>query len=134
MQSENPVQFAFEGRAYHVTVDDVLVYPQAYAATLSAWDSGALPSDAPAYTVVDLGGWTMAAFSIVGCNPVRDSLYSFEMGMIYLYSQISRDIRSETGKRVEELQIQRYLEAARCFFRRNRGTMVDRFLYELFSA
>lgn len=109
-QEPNPVRFVFEGDEYRITIEKVSVFPQAYAAIINEWNNGTLDHKEPVYCVVDLGGWTMDTFLVVDGTPQRSSIFSHELGTISLFNDIRKSVRSVTGTRVMDAQVQHYLE------------------------
>ena len=66
LRSGRPVNFKFEGVEYSITIEEVAIFPQGYAALMT--ETGLL-QDEPSMLLMDLGGWTvdlmLAVFSIV---------------------------------------------------------------------
>ena len=55
LRDGKPVPFRYEGRDYTVTVRDVKLFPQGYAAVLTQTEL----LDEPSVIVADIGGWTV---------------------------------------------------------------------------
>ena len=56
LRSKQPVNFRFEGVEYSITIEEVAVFPQGYAALMT--ETGLL-QDEPSMLLMDLGGWTV---------------------------------------------------------------------------
>ena len=55
LRDGKPVSFLYEGRDYAVTISDVMLFPQGYAAVLTQTEL----LDEPSVIVADIGGWTV---------------------------------------------------------------------------
>ena len=56
LRSNQPVNFKFEGVEYSITIEEVAIFPQGYAALMT--EVGLL-QDEPSMLLMDLGGWTV---------------------------------------------------------------------------
>lgn len=56
LRSNQPVNYKFEGVEYSITIEEVAVFPQGYAALMT--EVGLL-QDEPSMLLMDLGGWTV---------------------------------------------------------------------------
>ena len=56
LRSNQPVNFKFEGVEYSITIEEVAIFPQGYAALMT--ETGLL-QDEPSMLLMDLGGWTV---------------------------------------------------------------------------
>ena len=62
LRSNQPVNFKFEGVEYSITIEEVAIFPQGYAALMT--ETGLL-QDEPSMLLMDLGGWTVDLMRIV---------------------------------------------------------------------
>mgnify|MGYP000520803004 CR=1 FL=1 len=56
LRSKQPVNFRFEDVEYSITIEEVAIFPQGYAALMT--ETGLL-QDEPSMLLMDLGGWTV---------------------------------------------------------------------------
>ena len=83
LRSKQPVNFRFEGVEYSITIEEVAVFPQGYAALMT--EVGLL-QDEPSMLLMDLGGWTVDLMRIDNAIPVADTAHSLELGMLAVFS------------------------------------------------
>ena len=62
LRSKQPVNFRFEGVEYSITIEEVAIFPQGYAALMT--ETGLL-QDEPSMLLMDLGGWTVDLMRIL---------------------------------------------------------------------
>lgn len=106
LRSNQPVNFKFEGVEYSITIEEVAVFPQGYAALMT--EVGLL-QDEPSMLLMDLGGWTMDLMRIDNAIPVADTAHSLELGMIRCVDDIREQVRRETGLSLTDAQIENML-------------------------
>ena len=56
-----PTEFGYEGKKYHITIEDVLLFPQGFTALMTQPD---LLTDEPSMLLLDIGGWTVDLMQI----------------------------------------------------------------------
>ena len=78
LRDGKPVSFRYEGRDYAVTVRDVKLFPQGYAAVLTQTEL----LDEPSVIVADIGGWTVDLMRLDNRLPNAATCRSLEWGMI----------------------------------------------------
>ena len=88
-------RFLFEGRKYEITIRDVLLYPQGYAAILS---NMRLIAGEPSVILCDIGGWTVDVMRLDNGIPSAGTCRSLELGMIRCFDEIAEQVRRNTGK------------------------------------
>ena len=88
------MNFKFEGVEYSITIEEVAVFPQGYAALMT--EVGLL-QDEPSMLLMDLGGWTVDLMRIDNAIPAADTAHSLELGMIRCVDDIREQVRRETG-------------------------------------
>ena len=94
LRSNQPVNFKFEGVEYSITIEEVAVFPQGYAALMT--ETGLL-QDEPSMLLMDLGGWTVDLMRIDNAIPAADTAHSLELGMIRCVDDIREQVRRKTG-------------------------------------
>ena len=94
LRSNQPVNFKFEGVEYSITIEEVAVFPQGYAALMT--EVGLL-QDEPSMLLMDLGGWTVDLMRVDNAIPAADTAHSLELGMIRCVDDIREQVRRETG-------------------------------------
>ena len=111
LRSNQPVNFKFEGVEYSITIEEVAVFPQSYAALMT--EVGLL-QDEPSMLLMDLGGWTVDLMRIDNAIPVADTAHSLELGMIRCVDDIREQVRRETGLSLTDAQIENMLAGQPC--------------------
>ncbi len=104
-------RFLFEGRDYEVTITDVLLYPQGYAAILP---NTCLLAGEPSVILCDIGGWTVDVMRLDGGIPNAATCRSLELGMIRCFDEIAEQVRRNTGKSLTSAQIETVLKGEAC--------------------
>ena len=111
LRSNQPVNFKFEGVEYRITIEEVAIFPQAYAALMT--EVGLL-QDEPSMLLMDLGGWTVDLMRIDNAIPAADTAHSLELGMIRCVDDIREQVRRETGLSLTDAQIENMLAGQPC--------------------
>ena len=88
------MNFRFEGVEHRITIEEVAIFPQGYAALMT--ETGLL-QDEPSMLLMDLGGWTVDLMRIDNAIPAADTAHSLELGMIRCVDDIREQVRRETG-------------------------------------
>ena len=114
LRSNQPVNFKFEGVEYSITIEEVAVFPQGYAALMT--ETGLL-QDEPSMLLMDLGGWTVDLMRIDNAIPAADTAHSLELGMIRCVDDIREQVRRETGLSLTDAQIENMLAGQSCTVR-----------------
>ena len=94
LRPSQPVQFLYEGVEYSITIADVQLFPQGFAALMAEPD---LLTDEPSLLLMDIGGWTVDLMRIDNALPVAETAHSLELGMIRCIDEIRERVRQETG-------------------------------------
>ena len=110
LRSGRPVNFKFEGVEYSITIEEVAIFPQGYAALMT--ETGLL-QDEPSMLLMDLGGWTVDLMRIDNAIPAADTAHSLELGMIRCVDDIREQVRRETGLSLTDAQIENMLAGQR---------------------
>ena len=111
LRSKQPVNFRFEGVEYSITIEEVAIFPQGYAALMT--ENGLL-QDEPSMLLMDLGGWTVDLMRIDNAIPAADTAHSLELGMICCVDDIREQVRRETGLSLTDAQIENMLAGQPC--------------------
>lgn len=106
-----PVKFEFEGEAYKVFIDDVLVYPQG---CLAVNKSNSELIMQPSVIICDFGSWTVDTFRIDNGTPDASTCRSLEMGIIRMMDTILEKVRSNTGLSITSAQVERIMKNMPC--------------------
>ena len=102
LRPSQPVQFCYEGVEYSITIADVQLFPQGFAALMAEPD---LLTDEPSLLLMDIGGWTVDLMRIDHALPVAETAHSLEVGMIRCIDEIRERVRQETGLSLTDAQI-----------------------------
>ena len=111
LRSNQPVNYKFEGVEYSITIEEVVIFPQGYAALMT--ETGLL-QDEPSMLLMDLGGWTVDLMRIDNAIPAADTAHSLELGMIRCVDDIREQVRRETGLSLTDAQIENMLAGQPC--------------------
>ena len=111
LRSNQPVNYKFEGVEYSITIEEVAIFPQGYAALMT--EVGLL-QDEPSMLLMDLGGWTVDLMRIDNAIPAADTAHSLELGMIRCVDDIREQVRRETGLSLTDAQIENMLAGQPC--------------------
>jgi plasmid segregation protein ParM len=132
LREGKPILFSFEGIEYQVTITEVSLFPQGYAAVLT--QTGLL--DEPSVIVADIGGWTVDLMRLDNRIPNAATCRSLESGMIRCLDEISEQLRRSLGLSMTAAQIESVLhggvssvdENAKQIIHREAGAYVHRLL------
>ena len=100
-----PVSFRYEGVDYAVTIPEVSLFPQGYAAVLTQTEL----LDEPSVIVADIGGWTVDLMRLDNRIPNAATCRSLELGMIRCIDGISEQVRRMFGGSMTDAQIESVL-------------------------
>ena len=105
LRDGKPVSFLYEGRDYAVTISDVMLFPQGYAAVPTQTEL----LDEPSVIVADIGGWTVDLMRLDNRIPNAATCRSLELGMIRCLDEISEQVRQIFGVSMTDAQIESVL-------------------------
>ena len=105
LRDSQPVPFRYEGISYIVTVVEVSLFPQGYAAVLTQREL----LDEPSIIVADIGGWTVDLMRLDDRIPNAATCRSLELGMIRCLDEIAEQIRRNLGLSMTAAQIESVL-------------------------
>ena len=109
------VSFRYDGVDYAVTIPEVSLFPQGYAAVLTQTEL----LDEPSVIVADIGGWTVDLMRLDNRIPNAATCRSLELGMIRCVDEIAEQVRRLFGVSMTAVQIESIL-------RGEPGSMDDR--------
>ena len=115
LRDGQPVSFRYEGKDYTITVTEVSVFPQGYAAILT---QGELLNE-PTIVLADIGGWTLDLMRLNKRVPEAATCRSHEMGIIRCLDEIEEQVRRKTGLSVTPVQIESVLDGEVCSLRKS---------------
>ena len=132
LRDKKPVSFCYEGNDYIVTITDVTLFPQGYAAVLTQMEL----LDEPSVILADIGGWTVDLMRLDNRIPNAATCRSLELGMIRCLDEISEQIRRTLGLSMTAAQIESVLrgetssvdESSRQIIHREAAAYVHRLL------
>ena len=102
LRNSQPVSFRYEGNDYRITITEVSLFPQGYAAVLT--QTALL--DEPSVIVADIGGWTVDLMRLDNRIPNAATCRSLELGMIRCLDEIAEQIRRTLGLSMTAAQIE----------------------------
>ena len=101
------IPFRYEGQDYTVTIQEVSLFPQGYAAVLTQTEL----LDEPSVIVADIGGWTVDLMRLDNRIPNAATCRSLELGMIRCLDEISEQIRRSLDLSMTAAQIESVLRS-----------------------
>ena len=135
LRSNQPVNYKFEGVEYSITIEEVAVFPQGYAALMT--EVGLL-QDEPSMLLMDLGGWTVDLMRIDNAIPAADTAHSLELGMIRCLDEIGEQIRRALGLSMTAAQMESVLRGDAVHINEDARKIIDRqadaYVHRLLSA
>lgn len=105
LREGQPVQFSYEGRQYNITISEVSLFPQGYAAILMQKEL----LDEPSVIAADIGGWTVDLMRLDRQIPNAASCRSLEQGLIVCLNNIAEQARRQLGISPTAAQIESVL-------------------------
>ena len=105
LRGGKPVSFRYEGRDYTVTITDVMLFPQGYAAVLTQTEL----LDEPSIIVADIGGWAVGRMRLDNRIPNAATCRSLELGIIRCLDEIGEKVRQMFGVSMTDAQIESVL-------------------------
>ena len=105
LRDNQPVSFRYEDSDYAVTITEVSLFPQGYAAVLTQSEL----LDEPSVIVADIGGWTVDLMRLDNRIPNAATCRSLELGMIRCLDEISEQTRRTLGLSMTAAQIETVL-------------------------
>lgn len=103
---DETLSFRYHGKQYYVYVENVMAFPQGYAA--AATFTGKLQGK-KRIAIIDIGGMTVDYMILQDGTPDPSSYGSLEHGIILLYNTLKEGIRGDYGRLVDEGHIDEML-------------------------
>ncbi len=91
---EEPFSFTYNDIPFEVTVKEVMVWAQGFAALLSGNYFSLVKKELQS-VLLDIGGYTTEAIPLIGGEVDLKRCQSFELGVIHLYNEVSRRVMEE---------------------------------------
>ncbi len=101
------------GRTYHITIGEVMAFPQDYAAMMTMIEK---LQQIPKVVGIDIGGFTTDYLLMRKGNPDMEACDSMEKGVITMYNKIISGINSEYDILLEESDIDSILQGNTEFY------------------
>ena len=128
------IPFRYEGQDYTVTIQEVSLFPQGYAAVLTQTEL----LDEPSVIVADIGGWTVDLMRLDNRIPNAASCRSLELGMIRCLDEIGEQIRRTLGLSMTAAQMESVLRGDAVHINEDARKIIDRqadaYIHRLLSA
>ena len=128
------IPFRYEGQDYTVTIQEVSLFPQGYAAVLTQTEL----LDEPSVIVADIGGWTVDLMRLDNRIPNAASCRSLELGMIRCLDEIGEQIRRTLGLSMTAAQMESVLRGEAVRINEDARKIIDRqadaYVHRLLSA
>ena len=102
------IPFRYEGQDYTITIQEVSLFPQGYAAVLTQTEL----LDEPSVIVADIGGWTVDLMRLDNRIPNAASCRSLELGMIRCLDEIAEQVRRSLNLSLTSVQIENVLRGS----------------------
>ena len=103
-RGSQPVHFKFEDVAYEFTIENVMTFPQCYAAVADR-----LGSMKGEHLIVDVGSWTIDIMHVKDGVPVESKCETFTESMISVIQEIKSRSSEVFGKEISENVITDYI-------------------------
>ena len=134
LRESKPVSFSYEGILYEISVQDVKLFPQGYAAILQHSDL----LNEPSVILADIGGWTVDIMRLDKRIPNAASCRSLELGMIRCLDEIGEQIRRTLGLSMTAAQMESVLRGDAVHINEDARKIIDRqadaYVHRLLSA
>lgn len=101
-----PTESGYEGKAYRITIEDVLLFSQGFTAP-------DLLTDEPSM-LLDIGGWTVDLMRIDNGRPIIGICHRLEFGMIRCIDKVRERVRQNAGLSLTDAQIEQVLAGRPC--------------------
>ena len=106
-----PIKFIYKDKPYNVIINNVMVFPQAYAAVVP---HSSLVMNELRVFIVDIGGYTTDVLLLRSGKPDLQFCRSFETGIITMNSEIVRKVGTLHDMRIEDEHISAVLSGKEC--------------------
>lgn len=99
---DEAIKFAYKGKPYSIIIDDVMVFPQAYAAVVP---QSSKVVNTPRIFIVDVGGYTTDVLLLKNGKLDFQFCRSLEIGIITMNNEIIRKVNVLHDMRIEDEHI-----------------------------
>ena len=96
------IKFVYKDRPYSITIDTVMVFPQAYAAVVPM---SSLVVNTLRVFIVDIGGYTTDVLLLKNGKPDLQFCRSLDTGIITMNNEIIRKVNAKHDMRIEDEHI-----------------------------
>ncbi len=104
LMAEKDVMFSFEQVDYHIIIENVVVFPQCYAAVVDRLNTFAKKT-----LVVDIGSWTIDIMPVVDRTPDESHCTTIPKGLITCIRSINEQCVRQLNGEVDEGEIQQFM-------------------------
>ena len=104
LMEEKDVSFTFEQVGYHIILENVVVFPQCYAAVADR-----LPTFAKKTLVVEIGSWTIDIMPVIDRAPDESHCATIPRGLITCIRSINEQCVRQLNGEVDEGEIQQFM-------------------------
>ena len=101
-QREETIDFKYNGREYHILIDRVMVFPQAYAAVIP---QSSRIVNTPRMFIIDIGGYTTDVLLLKNGKLDFRFCRSLETGIITMNNEVIRKVNVLHDMRIEDEHI-----------------------------
>lgn len=119
-RGEQPVKFRYEDVQYSFTIENVLAFPQCYAAVADK-----LGDMRGKYLIVDVGSWTIDIMHVKDGVPVESKCETFTESMVSVIQEIKDKSSEKFGKEIPESIITDYISNANCNYPEKYTRLMD---------
>lgn len=119
-REQQPVKFRYEDVQYSFTIENVLAFPQCYAAV--ADKLGDMKGE---YLIVDVGSWTIDIMHVKDGVPVESKCETFTESMVSVIQEIKGKSSEKFGKEIPESIIIDYISNANCNYPEKYTRLMD---------
>lgn len=119
-REQQPVKFRYEDVQYSFTIENVLAFPQCYAAV--ADKLGDMRGE---YLIVDVGSWTIDIMHVKDGVPVESKCETFTESMVSVIQEIKGRSSEKFGKEIPESIITDYISNANCNYPEKYTRLMD---------
>ena len=107
-RGNQPVHFKFEDVAYDFTIENVMAFPQCYAAVVDK-----IPTMAKKTLIVDIGSWTIDIMPVVNKSPDESKCVTIPKGLITCMRSINEQCVRQLNGELDESEIQNVMRYGR---------------------
>jgi len=102
-----PVKFTYKDRTYSILIDQVMVFPQAFAAVVPR---SSMVLNTLRLFIIDIGGYTTDVFLLQNSKPDLQFCRSLETGVITMNNDVIRKVSTQYDMKIEDEHIAAVLQ------------------------